>query len=132
MENIIFVDNLDNIAPQKLNGFFVGWQKPLSTAEHIKLLEGSSHFVLAVDTDCDEVVGFITALTDGINCAFIPLLEVLPEYQNRGIGTQLLQLILQKLDSITCVDLTCDVEMQAFYEKFGMLKSNGMVLRKYL
>lgn len=78
------------------------------------------------------MIDFITALSDGVNSSFIPLLEVLPEYQGKGIGTKLVEKILQKLDGITNVDLTCDAEMQSFYERFQMLKSHGMVLRKYL
>ena len=31
---------------------------------------------------------------------------------------------------IPCVDLMCDADMQSYYERFGMLKSHGMVIRK--
>jgi predicted N-acetyltransferase YhbS len=77
-------------------------------------------------------VGFITALSDGVNSSFIPLLEVLPEWQNCGIGSELLKRMLEKLENITNVDLTCDSDMQSFYERFKMTRSTGMVLRKYL
>ena len=69
-----------------------------------------------------EVVGFVTALSDGINSSFIPLLEILPAYKKQGIGTSLMCKILQKLDAITNVDLTCDTGMQTFYERCNMLK----------
>jgi ribosomal protein S18 acetylase RimI-like enzyme len=115
-----------------LTGFFVGWGKPLSASQHFALLGGSSHFVAAVDGESGNVIGFVTALTDGVNSAFIPLLEVLPAYQKRGIGSELMRGILRKLDAIPCVDLMCDAEMQTFYEKFAMFKSHGMILRKYL
>lgn len=60
------------------------------------------------------------------------MLEVLPEYQNRGIGTELMKRMLELLGTIDCIDLTCDVEMQGFYERFDMLRSTGMVIRKYI
>ena len=82
--------------------------------------------------DGDRAVGYITALSDGVNSSFIPLLEVLPPYQRRGIGSELMGRMLAKLEGITNVDLTCDSDVQPFYERFGMLRSHGMVLRKYL
>jgi len=50
-----------------------------------------------------------------INFAFIPMLEVLPEYQNRGIGKKLVEKILDSLDHLNCIDLTCDEELRSFY-----------------
>lgn len=78
------------------------------------------------------MMGFINALSDKINVAFIPMLEVLPEYQMLGIGTNLMKKILELLGDITCIDFTCDIEMQGFYERFDMLRSNSMVIRKYI
>ena len=34
--------------------------------------------------DAGRVVGFVTAISDGVLSAYIPLLEVLPEYQGAG------------------------------------------------
>ena len=128
---IRYSDDIRDISSRQLVGFFVGWKKPLTREQHFALLSGSTHFVVAIDDEIGKVIGFVTALSDGVNSSFIPLLEVLPAYQGRGIGTGLMCRVLQKLDAITNVDLTCDVEMQSFYEGFGMLKSSGMVLRKY-
>ncbi|MCK4239426.1 MAG: hypothetical protein KAX33_09905, partial [Candidatus Lokiarchaeota archaeon] len=72
------------------------------------------------------------ALSDKIQFAFIPMLEVLPNYQSNGIDSQLMERILTKLEHIDCIDLTCDPDKQAFYERFKMLKSNGMVIRRYI
>lgn len=130
MKEIEYIDNLEQIKNKKLHGFFVGWKSPLTPQRHGELLRGSTHFVAAVDGD--KVVGFITALSDGVNSSFIPLLEVLPGYQGRGIGSELMRLMLVKLAGITNVDLTCDPDVQPFYERFKMMRSSGMVLRKYL
>jgi len=40
--------------------------------------------------------------------------------------------MLERLDHIQAIDLTCDKHLQPFYERFGMLRSVGMVIRKYL
>ena len=87
--------------------------------------------MLAIDTAEHRVVGFITALSDGVQSAFIPLLEVLPAYRNRGIGSTLVTMMLAKLKGIPAIDLTCDGEMQEFYAKFSMTRSVGMIVREY-
>ena len=129
---IIYLDENSEIFENQLSGFFVGWKYPLTPKQHSELLHGSTYFIVAIDDETNLVVGFVTALSDGVNSSFIPLLEILPSYQGRGIGTKLMDEILLKLKDITNVDLTCDVELQPFYERFKMLKSSGMVLRKFL
>ena len=127
---IEYIDDKNKVSCGQLEGFFVGWKTPLTQERHYDLLCGSTHFIVAFDGD--KAVGFITALSDGVNSSFIPLLEVLPEYQGHGIGTELVTRILNKLHDITNVDLTCDPNMQPFYERFKMLRSTGMILRKHL
>ena len=129
---ITYYDSDYNVTEKQLEGFFVGWKRPLTVEQHRKLLYGSTYFIVAVDSETNQVIGFVTALSDGVSSSFIPLIEVLPSYQGKGIGTRLMEEILARLKDITNVDLTCDIELQSFYERFKMLKSNGMVLRKYL
>jgi ribosomal protein S18 acetylase RimI-like enzyme len=129
---IEYTDTLDEIDAGMLQGFFVGWKTPHTPERHLEILKNSDHVLLALDTDKERVVGFITALSDHIQSAFIPMLEVLPEYQGKGIGTELTRLMLERIDNIQAIDLTCDKHLQPFYERFGMLKSVGMVIRKYL
>lgn len=126
---INYIDYLDDCL---LEGFCVGWKKPLSPQQLRDVITNSTYKVLAIDTATSKVVGIITALSDNVNWAFIPYLEVLPDYQKQGIGTELMTRMLSKLSHITCIDLTCDPEVQPFYEQFGMLKSEGMVIRRYL
>jgi ribosomal protein S18 acetylase RimI-like enzyme len=129
---IEYKTTLEGINPENLEGFFVGWKNPLTPEQHCEILKNSSFTVLAYDNETSGVVGFINALSDKVNFAFIPMIEVLPEYRHKGIGSGLFKMMLKLLDDIECIDLTCDIHMQGFYEKFGMLKSHGMVLRKYL
>jgi len=128
---IEYTDRLCGITPRMLEGFFAGWKAPPDPDVHLRILRGSSHVVLAVDSSCSQVVGFVTALSDGVQSAFIPLLEVLPDYQGRGIGTELMRRVLEKLEGIPTIDLTCDCVLQAFYSRFGMWPSVGMVIRDY-
>jgi GNAT superfamily N-acetyltransferase len=128
---IRYTDSLTGIASDMLAGFFEGWRVPPSQEKHLRILRGSGHVILAVDDTCARVVGYITAITDGCNSAFIPLLEVIPAYRRQGIGGELVTRMLHALRDYPCIDLTCYTELQPFYEKFGMQKSTGMVVRDY-
>ena len=100
---IEYAGELTGVEPQHLDGFFVGWPSPPSPERHLEVLRRSSHVVVA--RDGERVVGFVTAISDGVLSAFIPLLEVLPEYQGRGIGTELVRRLLARLDGLYMVDL---------------------------
>lgn len=94
-------------------------------------MENSSNVVIAVDEQSKQVVGFITAISDGVLSAYIPFLEVLPAYKNRGIGKELIKRMLDELSNIYMIDLCCDDDLIPLYEKFGMIRSNGMLMRNY-
>src|SRR6185312_9787074 len=98
---------------------------------HLILLNKSSKVIIALDENTNQAVGFITAISDGVLSAYIPFLEVLPEYKSKGIGKELVKLMLKELDDIYMVDLCCDDDLVPYYEKFGMLKSNSMLVRNY-
>jgi len=55
----------------------------------------------------------------------------LPEYKNNGIGKELVKHMLKEFENIYMVDLCCDDDLIPYYEKFGMIKANGMLVRNY-
>ena len=128
---IDYRDTTAGVTPEMLRGFFSEWRKPQTPEGHLEILTGSDYIGLAVDGDAGKVVGFITALTDGVQASFIPLLEVLPDYRGRGIGSTLVRKMLAKLEGLPATDLTCNPELQAFYQKLGMSPSVGMIIRRY-
>lgn len=127
---IEYKDSLAGIEPGQLQGFFVGWQHPLPPDAHLRMLAGSDLAQLAIDPATGQVVGFVAALTDGVQGAFITLLEVLPDYQGRGIGQALMEQMLERLRHIQTIELMCDADLVPFYERFGMKPTTGMVLRR--
>ncbi len=128
---ITYRTSLDGISTEMLNGFFVGWPKPPTTETHLRLLQQSYRVVLAVDDQSSRVVGFINAISDGMLCAYLPLLEVLPDYQMQGIGDELVRRMLWLLDGMYMIDLLCDRRLQPFYEQLGMVRATGMMIRNY-
>jgi ribosomal protein S18 acetylase RimI-like enzyme len=127
---IDYFDTLDAIEPGQLQGFFVGWRHPFPPETHLRMLAGSDLAQLAIDADSGQVVGFVAALTDGVQGAFITLLEVLPAYQGQGIGQELMERMLEQLRDIQTIELMCDADLVPFYERFGMKPAGGMVLRR--
>lgn len=107
----------------------MGWPNPPSPQTHLRILQGSSHVVLAIEGE--DVVGFINAISDGILSAYIPLLEVLPSHQGKGIGSELVRRMLKRLEGFYMVDLLCDPELESFYTRLGMHQTSGMMLRNY-
>ncbi len=126
---VVYATDVAGVTPAELEGFFVGWPSPPSPQRHLEILRGSDHVVLARD-DAGRVVGFITAISDGVLSAFIPLLEVLPDYQRQGIGSELVRRMLAELESFYMVDLVCDPELEPFYRRFEMMLLSSMGVRR--
>jgi ribosomal protein S18 acetylase RimI-like enzyme len=124
-------DSAAGIVPGQLTGFFVGWPNPPSPETHLRLLEGSDVAILAFDTDAQRVVGYITALTDHVLMAYISSLEVLPAWQGNGIGSDLVRRVLDRLGHIYAIDLLCDDNVLGFYERLGLARATGALVRRY-
>jgi ribosomal protein S18 acetylase RimI-like enzyme len=126
-----YVDNLDNILPQMLIGFFVEFSRRPSSEKLFEMLNNSEYKILALDTETNKVAGFINAISDHTLSAYIPLLEVLPAYRKQGIGKELVKRMIEKLKDYYMIDLCCDERMIKFYRKFGMKKMQAMSIRNY-
>lgn len=127
---ITYQDTTDGIGSDNLKGFFVGWPNPPSPEAHLRILKGSDYVVLAVSSE-GKVIGFISAISDGVSCAYIPHLEVLPEWQGKGIGSDLVRRMVRKLKDLYMIDLICDQQVQRFYERLGFEKAPGMIVRNF-
>ncbi|MCF7792888.1 MAG: GNAT family N-acetyltransferase [Candidatus Cloacimonetes bacterium] len=124
---IKYTSEINNLKPEMLTGFFVGWPNSPSPKKHYEILQYSYKFLAAVEDG--KVLGFINAISDGVQAAYIPLLEVLPEYQGKGIGRKLVELMLEELKEFYMIDLVCDEKMTGFYNKFGLQKFTAMGVR---
>ena len=130
--DIEYTKDMDTINEDMLGGgFFVGWPNPPDVATHMRLLRGSYLTYVAIDTMTGKVVGFVNAASDGVLSAYIPLLEVLPDYQGRGIGSALVKYILADLDGLYMIDIVCDKNVQPFYAKFGGMNWTASIFRNH-
>ena len=122
---VVYSTDVSTLTAADLEGFFVDWPVRPSAERHLEILNGSDYVVLARDTS-GKVVGFITAISDGVLSAFIPLLEVLPDWQGQGIGSELVRRMLAQLEDLYMVDLVCDPELEPFYRRFELTLLTGM------
>ena len=111
------------------DGFWEYWPTHPDKTTHREILANSYKAIVAIEHD--EIIGFITIISDGIISAYIPLLEVIPSYRGQGIGRRLVELAMKEMENIYMLDLSCDSNLVDFYEKFGMNKTNAMIKRNY-
>ncbi len=129
---IRYSTNVAEVEAADLEGpFFAGWPNPPDPETHLAMLRGSDHVVLAIHEGDDRVVGFITAISDGVLASYIPFLEVVADYQGRGIGSDLVRLLLEEIGPIYMVDAMVDPDLQPFYGHLGLQPGSGVMLRDY-
>jgi GNAT superfamily N-acetyltransferase len=124
---ITYTSDVTTISAERLTGFFVGWPEHPDPGTHLEILRRSHAVWLAFDHE--RCVGFINALSDGVFYACIPLLEVLPEYQRQGIGTELLRRMVETLGGMYAIDVVCDESVASFYAANGFGRCAGMTKR---
>ncbi|MDQ3657113.1 MAG: GNAT family N-acetyltransferase [Chloroflexota bacterium] len=83
---IIYRESTDGVTADQLTGFFVSWPIPPTPETHLQVLAPSDAIVLAVNEETARVVGYITATTDHVLTAYIPRIEVLPEFREVSLG----------------------------------------------
>ena len=130
-----YTTSLEGIRVDDLaGGFWVGWPTPPTPAVHLSMLRGSEAIALAIDDQTPagtpgRVVGFVNAVGDGVLAAYVPCLEVLPAWQGRGIGSELMRRVLDALGPRYMVDLVCDDDVVPFYERLGLSRYGAMIRR---
>lgn len=100
-----------------------GWNDKyqLSPEELIQVLRASWYTLSAYHGE--QLVGFGRLLSDGVLHAMIYELIVAPEYQNQGIGGQILErLVLRcRQAGIRDIQLFCARGKRSFYERHGFI-----------
>jgi GNAT superfamily N-acetyltransferase len=111
----------------RVTDFFEGWPRPPTEVVFHDAMRGSYAVEFAIVDG--RVIGFVNAISDGVAAAFIPWLEVVPEYRGQGVGAALVRRMLERLGHLYSVDLVCDPPLVPYYERFGLAPIQGMGLR---
>ena len=95
----------------------VGWnrmEKELSNPNLISFCHISAY-------EENELIGYIDCISNGVTDAYIQDLMVKPEYQGKGIGTKLMNMMIDYLkdNHIYMISVLFDESLKSFYERFG-------------
>lgn len=107
------------IPPEELLQLYlsVGWSKH-AELEKVKIVLAQSDITVSARVGA-TLAGFGRALTDRILYATIHDLIVHPQYQRKGIGSAILEQLLQELRGVRKVSLSATAGAQEFYQKYG-------------
>lgn len=105
----------------------VGWTNYTDRPEMLEAAYRNSLCILGA-YDGDKLVGVIRAVGDGVSIVFVQDLLVLPAYQRQGVGTRLLQAILERYSDVYQIELLTDntAKTNAFYESLGLTRADRL------
>ena len=80
----------------------------------------TSFFHIAV-YDGDQLVGYVDSVSNGVTDAYIQDLIVRPDYQGKGIGTDLMKKMIASLKEkhIYMISVIFEESLKPFYDRFG-------------
>ena len=111
-----------------------GWWKDYYDPSGLKnLIKGSFAFAVAIDKSSGKAIGLGRLISDGVSDAYIQDLVVLPKYRDRGIGRQLVKVLLDHCLSkgILWIGLIAEPEQDGFYSNMGFKTMSKYVPMKY-
>ncbi len=73
--------------------------------------------------DGTKLVGLANAISDGHLVVYYPHMVVLPEYQGRGIGRRMMEMLGEKYEGFHQQALLAEREAIGFYEKCGFTRA---------
>jgi aralkylamine N-acetyltransferase len=116
--NIEFNSDIKAVNWQRASELFslVGWG--IRNPKEIQSAFEKSSFVRFAYSE-NVLIGFGRTVDDGKYYALIVDLVVHPEFQSKGIGSNILSYLKNSLESYTFTTLTSSVGKEAFYEKQG-------------
>ena len=105
----------------------VGWMNYLERVDTLREAYANSLCVLGA-YDSDRLVGIIRAVGDGRTIVFVQDIIVLSEYQRQGIGSKLLQAVMERYQDVYQMELLTDntEKTKAFYRSAGFTASDDL------
>ncbi len=95
----------------------VGWNR--MEKEYNNPLMTSYYHVAVYENE--ELVGYIDCVSNGVTDAYIQDLMVRPDYQGKGVGTELMNKMIKYLKEqrIYIISVVFEERLKPFYDRFG-------------
>lgn len=107
-----------------------GINRPTDDRVRIQKMYSASNLIISAWED-DKSIGISRALTDFCYCCYLSDLAVRKEYQNKGIGTKLIELTKSKIGEQTALILIAAPSAINYYPKVGFHKiDNGFIVKR--
>ena len=117
------------IPPVSVRGLYdhVGWDMPATEEDLAEVLAADP----AVGAwDGDRLAGFARALSDGHLAAYVEDVMVHEAYRRRGVGEQIVALLLEEIGAVAKVNLFCEPPVAWFYEANGFRRSSYVLMQR--
>jgi ribosomal protein S18 acetylase RimI-like enzyme len=101
----------------------LGERRPVNDLERIEQMVKSAGLIITA-RDNGKLVGVARALTDFVYCTYLSDLAVDKEYQNRGIGKELIKQIKLKTPKAKLILLSAPKAVN-YYPKIGMTRHDN-------
>ena len=110
----------------------VGWENYTKNPEMLKAAYNHSLKIYGAYSD-EKLIGIIRIVGDGFSVVFIQDLLVFPEYQRQGIGTALLEKVMEEYNDVYQLHLLTDntEKTVAFYKNFGFVMDTDIDCRTF-
>lgn len=101
----------------------VGWKAYTDNMQALMSGLENSLLVLAA-YEGDELLGLIRCVGDGHTIVFVQDIIVFPDKQRQGIGTALLNAVMERFSDVRQIELTTDntQKTMAFYKSLGFME----------
>lgn len=95
----------------------VGWNR--MEDEYNNPLMTSYYHIAAYEAD--NLIGYIDSVSNGVTDAYIQDLMVHPDYQGKGLGTELMNQMIAYLkeNRIYIISVVFEESLKPFYDRFG-------------
>lgn len=91
------------------------------------LLENTRIFVTIRKNNI--LIGYGRAISDGIYRALIDDIVIDENYQNKGLGKNILNILLEKLNGVDEIFLNTGEHLEVYYEKFGFEQAKCLTMK---
>ena len=105
------------------------WKEEYAVNEIRHLIRGSFAFAVATDTKTGRAIGMGRVLSDGVSDGYIQDLVVLPEFRKTGVGSHIVETLVQKCrkGGLTWIALIAEPKTEHFYSPLGFEPMEGHI-----
>ena len=128
-----FDDDLQRVDLDGVWGFLsehAYWQRWRSRADVERQIAGAWRVVGCYDEPSGLMVGFCRAVSDGVSLAYLADVYVVPDYQGRGLGKRLVQVMIEEGPGVAFRWLLHTADAHELYRRFGFVAPDEMLLER--